>query len=60
MVKRRLNEDPIVVVAVAEEAVVEMTDDQDNHAKWVLLFNVWYHIEKRKIFDSEIQIIIYK
>ena len=35
MVKRRLNEDPIVVVAVAEEAVVEMTDDQDNHAKWV-------------------------
>ena len=37
MVKRRLNEDPIVVVAVEEEAVVEMTDDQDNHAKWVFI-----------------------
>ena len=33
MAKRRLNEDPIVVVAVEEEDVVVMTDAQDNHVK---------------------------
>ena len=39
MVKRRLNEDLIVVVAVEEEAVVGKTDDQDNHVKWVIFIS---------------------